>query len=65
VIGGEDNSGSSLKSTYSYDPASNQWTKMADMIEAREDLAAAVYNNQIVVCGGYDGKNDRSLSSCE
>ena len=39
-----------------------KWTEMAEMNNERSSHGAAVFNNTLVVCGGYDGKNRLSSS---
>lgn len=46
-----------------YDPKTNKWTATGSLHDMRSDCAAAVYDNQIYVCGGFNG--DNILSSVE
>ena len=39
-----------------------KWTEMAAMKKKRRSHGAAVFNDTLVVCGGYDDKNHLSLS---
>ncbi len=51
--------GTSLKSTYVYDPNSDSWTRKSDMLTARAYLTASLVNGKIYLIGGattgYEG----------
>uniref|UniRef100_A0A1I7V013 BACK domain-containing protein n=1 Tax=Caenorhabditis tropicalis TaxID=1561998 RepID=A0A1I7V013_9PELO len=46
-----------------YDPKTDRWTATGGLHDMRSDCAAAVFDNQIYVCGGFNG--DQILSSVE
>ncbi|XP_054167784.1 kelch-like protein 18 [Oppia nitens] len=43
-----------LNSVELYDTLANQWQPVKPMITARREFDAAVIDNSIYVCGGYD-----------
>ncbi|XP_014299989.1 uncharacterized protein LOC103571642 isoform X1 [Microplitis demolitor] len=62
AIGGEDNSGVTLKSVEAFDPAKKIWRKMEAMHTARVGLATAVFKNLIWVAGGITKSHKDPLS---
>ncbi|PIC33806.1 hypothetical protein B9Z55_013658 [Caenorhabditis nigoni] len=40
-----------------YDPKTNKWTATGNLHDMRSDCAAAVFDNQIYVSGGFNGDN--------
>lgn len=40
-----------------YDPKINRWISTANLHDMRSDCAASVFDNQIYVCGGFNGDN--------
>ena len=67
IFGGY-NKYSSLHSALQFDPNFtnyHKWTKIARMDQAREDAACAVFEGNIVVCGGNNDNNRDSLNTVE
>ena len=52
-----------LKSAEVYDPETNKWSEIADMIYSRSAPACSAMNGRLYVCGGYNGES--CLASCE
>lgn len=63
VLGGEDDSNSSLSRVECYDPEMNVWSTRIDMLSKRCFLSAAVLGDSIYASGGSDG--GAQLSSVE
>lgn len=66
VCGGRDGTGpgtSVLKSAEQFDPETGIWTSLAEMSERRYGAVAVSVDDQLHVCGGYNG--DQALSSVE
>ncbi|HEY1690374.1 MAG TPA: kelch repeat-containing protein [Solirubrobacteraceae bacterium] len=58
-------SGEYLKSSETYNPASNEWTPAEEMMTAREGAAAAVMPGGDVLVAGGEGSAETYLSSAE
>ena len=57
-----------VDSTLQFDPNrtnNDSWKEVAGMIKAREDAACAVFEERIIVSGGYNGGYNRRLKSVE
>jgi N-acetylneuraminic acid mutarotase len=55
VNSGENDEWDSLRSTESYDPATNRWSERAPALEPRaQDTATLMPNGDVLVAGGYD-----------
>merc|ERR1712233_297856 len=52
-----------LKSAEVYDPETNKWSEISDMIHSRSAPACSAMNGRLYVCGGYNGES--CLASCE
>lgn len=62
VIGGAANgsesaNGTKRKTTYVYDPSTNEWSEKAPMPTARAAVTSVVYGSKIYVIGGYYGSS--------
>ena len=54
VVGGEDTTGTPTADSKMYDNSNKSWKKIGSLSSARSSVGvAAVYNNAIVVIGGY------------
>jgi hypothetical protein len=58
VFGGFDATRRLLTSAYAYDPATDRWTRMADLPTPREHLAVSAFRGSVCGIGGHvgDGK---------
>jgi N-acetylneuraminic acid mutarotase len=63
VTGGSTNEGV-LKTLYSYDPATDQWTELAEMIDERMVHISVAIDNKIYVIGGLKSFGP-AINSCE
>ena len=57
VTGGEIRGGLSRKSVEVYDPSSNKWSNMPDMLEGRQWHASVSIRNKIYIIGGQQSNN--------
>jgi hypothetical protein len=55
VVGGKDDSGSTLKSAECYDRSVERWQLLPEMSVARSECAAVCLQGNVFVLGGYDG----------
>jgi hypothetical protein len=55
VLGGVDPSGNAVATHEDYDPAADRWTRRADLLLARDSLAAATVDGTLYAVGGRRG----------
>ena len=55
AVGGQDDD-NNIRSCESYDPVSNKWEALPDMLTARSAPAATVLGGRLWVTGGFDGE---------
>ena len=62
VIAGGENFDVELNSVETFSLSSQTWTRLQPMRDCRVGASSVVYNNQVVVTGGYDINNDPTKS---
>ncbi|XP_054165023.1 kelch-like protein 20 [Oppia nitens] len=65
AIGGLTDKSYDTNTVESYDPQTNQWKPMKPLSTTREGMGAAVLNDTIYVCGGYDVNTAKRHNDCE
>ncbi|XP_054165204.1 kelch-like protein 20 [Oppia nitens] len=65
AIGGQTDRHIDTDSCESYDPQTNQWKLLKPLAFSRDGMGAAVLNNTIYVCGGYDDNTLKRHIECE
>ncbi|XP_054165203.1 kelch-like protein 20 [Oppia nitens] len=65
AIGGVTDKYNDTNTVESYDPQTNQWIQLKPLSTARDGMGAAVLNDTIYVCGGYDDNTSKRHNDCE